>query len=313
MNISKLRSRRQFLSANTRHAYQGRRSKNVLWLSRHDNGRHFPVLGRKNLPKMNVPKYKMRPMTHLEKETMQLEKDLTEGGFKAYTIGIRLKSGETIEIPCILKGGAQGWTDAMKIAHERIMKIDPDQVDEIEIVDPSIGEVLHKIGHGAASVVRGIAKGVQKLPAVARKVYGGVKKVAMESAHAAGRAMAAPAEIREEYQRALEERPEVTPAVRPMTEDQAIAEAYRLQRIGARGAEPSMAIYRPAIPAVQTYAQRVASQEAVETRLEKELRGLHRQVAREHAREELERIAERQAKRKRHVKSGPYSSVNPLH
>jgi hypothetical protein len=282
---------------------------------------HYPIGATSgNLPKMRMSKYAGRSvvsLTPLETETLQMEKDLTEAGWKAYTIGIRLKSGETIEIPCILKTGAQGWADAMKIAHERIMKIDPDQVDEIDICDPSIGQVLHKLGHGAAGVVRRIARGVQKLPGITRRVYKFGRREAMKAAHEAGRVMALPSEIKEEYHRGLEERPGVPQEAprRVLSPD----EAARLVAEAVSGVphpeveELKYPIVRPAMPAVETYAQRVASQEAVETKLEKELRGLQRQVAREHAREELEKIAQRRAKTKRHVKSGPYSSANPLH
>jgi len=134
------------------------------------------------------------PLTPVEKHAISEEEELTQSGFKGWTITVKYKDGHIDDIPLIAKSLDEAWSKA----REKIK--DPENVHEIVVVDPKIGEILHKIGSAAAGAARRIASGTMR---IAR----GVRKAVVTGAHAAGRAIALPSEAKEAFQAGREERP----------------------------------------------------------------------------------------------------------
>ena len=169
-------------------------------------GQKFPVgsMSGKRLPLMRAPKYHgINPLTPLELDTIHAEERMLQANLKGFTIGIKLKSGEIDEIPLI----AKSWHQAFAIAHKQMQKYDPEDIDEITIVDPSLKEIAHAISGGAHRFAGAIKKGIiETIPGYARKV----RAFARKAARKLGRVAAIPAELREEYAAAKKARPWLT-------------------------------------------------------------------------------------------------------
>jgi ribosomal protein S18 len=152
--------------------------------------------------------------TYLEKMAIEQERLLTEAGFKGWTIAVQYKDGEVENIPLV----ARTLDEAFVKAKDK-MNQDPSQVYEMVIVDPKIGEILHKIGSSAARVASKIAKGTLKsAKKLGKQVYAQAKKqikalpaktekALVGAARVAGRISAVPTEVRESYAEAKQERP----------------------------------------------------------------------------------------------------------
>jgi hypothetical protein len=155
----------------------------------------------KKLPKLRFKKPTRKEktrLTQLEREAFREEEKLKAAGFKAWVIGVRYKDGSTEEIPII----AKTYQEALRKAKPKMNQC-KEQIDEITIVDPSIGEVLHKLGAGARKAARKIAKGVKMLPAK-------VEKLGLKAARKLGRIWAQPEQMREAFAAAKAERPWLT-------------------------------------------------------------------------------------------------------
>jgi hypothetical protein len=224
----------------------------------------------KRLPLMRTPKYHgINPLTPLEEHTLKAEEELLSANFKGFTIGIKLKSGEIDEIPLI----AKSWHDAFKIAQRSMQKYDPEDIDEITIVDPSLKEVAHAIAGGARRFAGAIKRGVEKIPGYARKV----RALGRKAARKLGRIAAIPAELREEYAAAKKERPWLTEEKfakeNGITMKEWKEETPEVYRPSERAAPPAPPEYTP-------YQRKMLAAETEET--------LRREAARDAA--ELERI-----------------------
>jgi len=233
-------------------------------------GQPFPVVA----AKMSKPIFERRaltrgrmPLTPVERHALKAEEELIAGGFKGWNITIKLKDGKVIDVPLI----AKTWDEAMRIAKSQMQKYNPKDIEELVITDPSISEVLHKMGAGARIVAgaigRGAWRGVKALARVAKRVPGAVERAGIRAAREIGRIEAIPAEMREAYEEAKAERPweeepgevkeyierepEPEPVVRRLPPRIAREVAPRRIRTEAEWlAEPTPEIYKPAEPAV---------------------------------------------------------------
>ena len=230
-------------------------------------GQKFPV---SSMPSKSLPKLKFKTptrfqkarLTELERDAIREEEKLKAAGFKGYMIGIRLKSGKIEEIPLI----AKSWHEAFALAHENMMKYDPNDIDEITIVDPSLREIAHAISGEARRFAGAIKRGVEKIPPYARKTYKEAEAFAIRRAREAGRIAALPEEVREAYEVGRARRPAeaVQPARRVLTPEEAsrlVAEAMR----GAPITEAAKAEVREE-PAPYTAEELKAAQERIAKR-----------------------------------------------
>lgn len=268
MSVSAQRSKR-FRSLNVRKAFRPHAAK-VLIDNRHaaqvkfltgtdfrtrthgtvkQIGQKFPISSPgKKLPRFRFGKPSAKALTTpCEARAFAAEQDLIAHGFKGFEIEIKLKSGTYVSIPLI----ANSWSEAFEIAHKQMQKYDPEDIDEITIVDPSLSEIAHAISGGAHKLAAGIKRGIEKIPAYAKaaKAYG------MKGARVLGRIAATPGEMRDVYEleKARREGVAEAPAAGAPTEEQILSEARRLQRIGVAGAEPPAAPPRPPEPAFGRY------------------------------------------------------------
>jgi hypothetical protein len=176
-------------------------------------GQHFPILGsRADLPKPHYRKPLRRGINPLEKHALEEEAKLVEAfGGKGWMITVKYKDGSTEDIPVI----AKNYEEAMKKAKPK-MNQRAEQIQEIVIVDPSIGEILHKVGAGAARVARAIGRGawrgVKALARAAKKAPGAVERAAIKAATAIGKVEALPEEMREAEEIGRARRPGIIPA-----------------------------------------------------------------------------------------------------
>jgi hypothetical protein len=235
----------------------------VRWLTRktgtdEQRGKHFPILGSKaDLPKLRYRKptaLEKARLTKLELDTAKEERDLLDAGFKGWLIGVKYKDGSTEEIPII----AKNYTEALRKARPKMNQA-ASQMDEIVIIDPSIGEILHKVGAGARRAAHAIARGVKMVPGIARRVYRAGEREALKAARRLGRISALPAEIGEAYEIGAAYRPGIVPAEaeageparRVLTPDEAsrlVAEAVRGAPLAAKEKaeiEKAPMLYRP--------------------------------------------------------------------
>lgn len=250
MSISKPRSKRQFRSANVKKAFRvtqgprGDRSKaNFNWLTRThgtaaQRGQKFQVMGEKgHLPPLSIKTLKFKKpnsselaaLTSLEKQAMNAQKKTILNGQKGWIIGLRFSDGSSRHIPII----AESWEEAVRKIQPRIAKENIRNIEEMTIIDPSLKEIAHAIGSGARKAASAIGRGVSK-------ISGFAKKEAKEVARAAGRAVAIPGRLEQEYTAAKEERlgvPVSRAAGAASHEEAALAEARRLARIGTEPVE----------------------------------------------------------------------------
>lgn len=105
--------------------------------------------------------------TRLSSETLAQERRLLAAGFKGWTIGVTYKDGSTEQIPIV----ARSYQEALRMARPKMNQVSS-QVYEIVIVDPSLGEILHKVGAGAARVAKSIGRGVYRVAKGAATVAG---------------------------------------------------------------------------------------------------------------------------------------------
>jgi hypothetical protein len=234
-------------------------------------GKKFPVgsISSKSLPKLTFKKptrFEKARLTELERDAIREEEKLKAAGFKGYMIGIRLKSGKIEEIPLI----AKSWHEAFALAHENMMKYDPNDIDEITIVDPSLKEIAHAISGGARRFAGAIKRGVEKIPGYARKTFKEAEAFTIRRAREAGRIAALPEEVREAYEVGKARRPGIVsasveePARRVLTPEEAsrlVAEAMR----GAPITEAAKAEVREE-PAPYTTEELKAAQERIARR-----------------------------------------------
>jgi len=193
-------------------------------------GKRFPITDAKALLK-SLPtemrqitperKLESRVLTVLEKGAIARAEALKRTGYKGWTIGIKYKDGTTEQIPVIARNCHQALRMAAPKMNQR-----PENVDEIVIIDPSIKEVLHKIGAGAARLVKKAApvakefvrKGVryvrETVPIVREGIVVGTKVVTRaipagikKAAYVAGRVVAFPEEVKEAYRIGRKPRP----------------------------------------------------------------------------------------------------------
>jgi hypothetical protein len=233
-------------------------------------GQPFPVIA----AKMSKPIFERRalargrmPLTPVEKHALKAEEELIASGFKGWNITIKLKDGKIVDIPLI----AKTWDEAMRAAKSQMQKYNPKDIEELVITDPKISEVLHKMGAGARRVAgaigRGAWRGVKALARVAKRIPTAAERAGIRVAREIGRIEAIPAEMREAYEEAKEERPweeepgevkeyierepEPEPVVRRLPPRIAREVAPRRIRTEAEWlAEPTPEIYKPAEPAV---------------------------------------------------------------
>lgn len=196
-------------------------------------GQVFPVLGSKsNLPKIHYrrPTYiERRKLTDLELMAAKEERKLLDLGFKAWLIAVKYKDGSTEEIPII----AKDYQSALDKAKPKMNQVSS-QIDEIVIIDPKIGEILHKIGTSAMVAARKIARGVKMAPEK-------LEKAGIKTARKLGRIAAMPAEFREAYEAAKAERPWLKP------EQFAKEQHIPIKTVEDWRRQPTPAIYKPKI------------------------------------------------------------------
>lgn len=221
-------------------------------------GKKFPLSSQsgKRLPLLRAPKHHgINPLTPLEMDTVHAEQRLIAGGFKGYTIGIKLKSGEIDEIPLI----AKSWHEAFGAAQRQMQKYDPEDIDEVTIVDPSLKEIAHAIGGGARRFAGAIKRGIEKIPRYAKKV----EKLGLRAARAIGRVEAIPEEMGEARAAARAERPwrveGEAPTIEEEKEEAILREARRLKRIGT---------------APEMYPEEMVRLTPTQRRVREEIRGL---------------------------------------
>jgi hypothetical protein len=198
-------------------------------------GQKFPVGtgASKALPRVRYGKPLQRARidaTPCEARAFAAEQELIAHGFKGFEIEIKLKSGRYVSIPLI----AKDWHEAFAIAHTQMQKYDPEDIDEITIVDPSLSEIAHAISGGAHKLAAGIKRGIEKIPAYARKA----KAYGMKGARVLGKIAATPGQMRDLYELEKARRDGAEAPAPAQTEEQILAEATRLKRIGVAGAEP---------------------------------------------------------------------------
>jgi hypothetical protein len=167
-------------------------------------GQHFPVgaTSSRSLPKLRFKKPTRKEkarLSSLEIEAQKEEQKLLAHGFKGWMISVRYKDGSTEDIPVI----AKTYQEALKKAKPKMNQV-ASQIDEIVIIDPKIGEILHKIGAGAAKAARKIGRGLMKAPAR-------IEKLGLKAARKLGRIWAQPEQMREAFEAAKKERPWLTP------------------------------------------------------------------------------------------------------
>ena len=211
-------------------------------------GQVFPVgsMSGKRLPLMRAPKYHgINPLTPLELDTIHAEERMLQANLKGFTIGIRLKSGEIDEIPLI----AKSWHEAFGAAQRHMQKYDPEDIDEITIVDPSLKEIAHAIAGGARRFAGAIKRGVEKIPRYAKKA----EVLGLKAARKLGRIAAMPEEMKEAFAAGERERPwpeeGAVPTYEEEKEEALLSEARRLKRIGvAPEMYPEEYVRRPLTP-----------------------------------------------------------------
>jgi hypothetical protein len=220
--------------------------------TRNQIGKVFPTTIRAKRPHIFTRALARRsktpfPLTPVEKHAIEKEKRLLASGFKGFTITIKLKNGRIEDIPLI----AKDWEAAFKIAQKNMRKYDPALIDEIVIVDPSLGEILHKMGAGAKRAAGAIARGAKW---VGRKAAGVAK--------AAKRKAAAEFERMREEQRAIEaERRAAAPAPIGMREEDIPMPARPVRPLFTEEEwreAPPPEVYRP-MPAVEEMPAPVAA------------------------------------------------------
>lgn len=176
-------------------------------------GKAFPMFQPHKRPPLLIPKHPYKstrmPLTHLEKHAAVAEQELLKAGFKGWMITIKLKNGHIEDIPLV----AKSWEQALAMARPRIHKYHSNDIDEIVIQDPSLGEILHKIGSGAVRVAKAIGRGaVAGLKGLGRLAKRGVKAFV---AAAPGKGYAEEPSLGEAIdQRMITERPEADTAWR---------------------------------------------------------------------------------------------------
>lgn len=151
--------------------------------------------------------------SRLQNTTSHLAQEMKEAGMKGWTIGVRYKDGATEEIPVVAKGAKGAIDKAIPKMNQNI-----NQIDELTVVDPSLREVLHKVGAGAQKVIAVGKKVMQKVTPLAKKGFAetkglvkatgrGLERGALAASRIAGRTAALPSEMGETYEEAVEERP----------------------------------------------------------------------------------------------------------
>jgi hypothetical protein len=119
---------------------------------------------------------------------------LLDGNVKGFTVKFRYKDGKTEEVHLIARDYEEALEGSLwKVSHEQGMKHDCKDVDEITIVDPDLGEILHKIGAGARTVATSAYR-------AGRGFVRGLPKVA----YATGRVAGVPSAMRESYREGKE-------------------------------------------------------------------------------------------------------------
>lgn len=173
------------------------------------------------------------PLTVVEQRAIDVEDELKKAGMKGWTITVKYKDGVVEDFPII----ADSFEHAMDTAKDKLSE-KGDMVYEITIVDPLLGEVLHKIGSGAAKAAKFIGKGAWKavkgLSRVAKKIPGQVERAALSTSETMGRAASLPTRMGETYEEAYERRdwpqePEPAPPSIPVAKWETAA-AYRTGR-----------------------------------------------------------------------------------
>lgn len=158
------------------------------------SGMNRPKIAR-GPPFHGKPIQSQNPLTPLEEMATAEEKALLASGFKGWTVAVKYKDGDMENIPVT----ARSPEEALAKARPR-MNQHNSQIDEVVIVDPSLREVLHKIGSGAVKVAKSVGKGIKKAQAFA-------EKTSISAARKLGRIEAFPAELKEAYGEGLKERP----------------------------------------------------------------------------------------------------------
>jgi len=121
---------------------------------------------------------------------------------KGYTVTFVYKDGIRQEVPILAKSHQEALQGACFIIdHDKDKVHNLDDVDQVRIVDPTIGEVLRVVGVRAKRVV---GKAVAKAREIIPKVGVAIGKVP----YALGRLRALPEELRREYERGRFERVE---------------------------------------------------------------------------------------------------------
>jgi len=174
-------------------------------------GQKFPIAGpRKRLARPKYPlgrgsiPYGTMKKTMLERLTMKAANDkwkhaaagYEERGEKGWMIGIKYKDESTQTIPII---GVDTYEEALNKA-KALMDQPVKNVHEITIVDPSLREILHKIGSGAKRALTAVWEEAKKMPAR-------IERFVIAVARGIGRVDAIPDEMKEAYLEALRERP----------------------------------------------------------------------------------------------------------
>lgn len=170
-------------------------------------------------------------LSDLELRAAREERKLLDANFKGWLIAVKYKDGSTEEIPII----AKDYQSALDKAKPKMNQV-ASQIDEIVIIDPKLGEILHKIGTGAMVVAKKIGRGVKT---VIEKAPEKIEKAGIKTARELGRIAAWPAEMREAYEAAKAERPWLKP------EQFAKEQGVHVRTIEEWHKEPTPAVYSP--------------------------------------------------------------------
>jgi len=250
-------------------------------------GKPFPVAAFRQAEK---PRFKRKelmrgrmPLTEIERHAISEEDQMIAAGFKGWTITIKYKDGKIEDIPLIAKDIDGAWAKARPQMH------DVDNIHEIVIVDPKLGEILHSIGAGARRAAGAIARGLKKIPGIARRVVTGVRKAVVTSAYKTGRVMALPHEAKEAYQAGMEARqpleepapPAAAPVERPpppTTMEEWRGQSVPLYTRGPTAFEepPSEVVHAPETGV--TFVRRAKEKTSKEKELERDISLLRKEV-----------------------------------
>ena len=150
------------------------KGKTIQWRTRkkgtpRQKGVRFPIISTKPKKKPKLLFKTLRKKSLTQKVTEELKAK----GFKGWTIVVKYKDGTSEKIPVV----AKTYEQALEKAKPKMNQVS-NQIQELIIIDPSLKEILHKVGAGAVRVAKAIAeKGREAVKVLGEKVVKRVEPV----------------------------------------------------------------------------------------------------------------------------------------